>query len=126
MILIFGGVYQGKLAYVQQTYGVSADEVHYCTEVDTEIESSKKVIYEVDKWLYARCVANVPLEESILALLSICENKIIICNDISQGVVPVDGLMRAWREAVGRLMGRLSVEAEEVVRVYVGIPSRLK
>ena len=46
--------------------------------------------------------------------------------DISQGVVPVDPLQRAWREACGRALIYLAQEAGEVYRVFCGLPERLK
>jgi adenosyl cobinamide kinase/adenosyl cobinamide phosphate guanylyltransferase len=53
-------------------------------------------------------------------------DAIVICNDISSGVVPVDAVMRKWREAVGRTLAALSQKSDEVIRLFCGIPARIK
>jgi adenosyl cobinamide kinase/adenosyl cobinamide phosphate guanylyltransferase len=58
-------------------------------------------------------------------LLPDLKNKIIICDDISSGVVPMGSEMRKWREVVGRVLALLSKNADEVVRVFCGIGSRI-
>ena len=50
----------------------------------------------------------------------------LISTDVSQGIVPVDAVMRAFREMNGRLMLYLAEEAEQVVRVFCGIGRREK
>ena len=52
--------------------------------------------------------------------------RIVICDDISAGIVPVDPMLRKWREETGILMRKLSAEADEVIRVAAGIPLKLK
>ena len=54
------------------------------------------------------------------------ENKIIICTDISQGVVPRQKEQRDWREMTGRVMNYLAAEADEVIRIFCGLPHKLK
>ena len=46
--------------------------------------------------------------------------------DTSQGVVPIDKDVRAFREMNGRLMLYLADKAEHVVRVFCGIGKALK
>ena len=53
-------------------------------------------------------------------------DSVLIATDISCGVVPVDPLMRAWREACGRMNNLLAEEADEVWRLFCGLPQRLK
>jgi adenosyl cobinamide kinase/adenosyl cobinamide phosphate guanylyltransferase len=52
--------------------------------------------------------------------------KIIICNDISCGVVPIDSEIRLWRESVGRILTILSKHADEVVRLFCGLGTKIK
>ena len=54
------------------------------------------------------------------------KSRIIIIEDISQGVVPIDTKERAWREANGRVMALLAKEATSVIRVFCGIPQQIK
>ncbi len=54
------------------------------------------------------------------------KDKIIICEDISRGLVPMDKLERAWRETNGRVVNAVAAEADEVYTVFCGIESRIK
>ena len=51
---------------------------------------------------------------------------IVIMNDVSQGLVPMDADDRSFREANGRALIRLAESATNVYRVFCGIPSRIK
>ena len=53
-------------------------------------------------------------------------DKILLCEDISCGVVPIDPEQRAWREAVGRMNAMLAARAERVTRIFCGLPMELK
>ena len=52
--------------------------------------------------------------------------KILICEDISCGVVPMDAETREWREAVGRMNAALAAQADTVTRIFCGLPLELK
>ena len=54
------------------------------------------------------------------------KDMIFIANDVSGGVVPMDPVLRAWREACGRMNMKLARQADEVWRLFCGIPQRLK
>ncbi len=52
--------------------------------------------------------------------------SIIICDDVSCGVVPVDPALRLWRETAGRCTVWLAREASSVIRVFCGLATPLK
>ena len=52
--------------------------------------------------------------------------KILICEDISCGVVPMDAAERAWRERHGALLQQLAQRSETVIRIFCGLPQQLK
>ena len=54
------------------------------------------------------------------------KQSIVITTDISGGIVPMDPVLRAWREACGRMNTDLAARADEVWRLFCGIPQRLK
>ena len=54
------------------------------------------------------------------------KDKILIVNDISQGIVPMERELRDWREMTGRAMLYISKEADEVYRVFCGLGSKIK
>jgi adenosyl cobinamide kinase/adenosyl cobinamide phosphate guanylyltransferase len=65
-------------------------------------------------------------KEVFIRYNNLLQNKILILDDISQGIVPMDPILRQWREATGRAMLYLSKEAKEVYRVFCGIGEKLK
>ena len=125
MILIFGGAYQGKLDYALERFNLTDDDVYRCGERDGTPQN-KKIIYEIDKWILDLVTANADIEAAAREFIENNPGAIVICNDISCGVVPVDPVMRKWREAVGRTLAVLSQNSDEVVRLFCGIATRIK
>jgi len=131
MILIFGGAYQGKLDYALEKYGAGENSVYRCGIENIDTPQNKKIIYEIDKWILALIQAGYrgeKLQEELRRFKEsvINSDAVIICNDISCGVVPVDPNLRLWRETVGRLLAELSKKSKEAVRLFCGIPMRIK
>lgn len=126
MILIFGGVYQGKLDYVLERFSLTDNDVYKCDDENIGMPENKKVICEIDKWILALVKADVDIEEEVRRFISGYPDAVVICSDISCGVVPVDPVLRKWREATGRALGLLSRKSNEVVRLFCGIPTRIK
>jgi adenosyl cobinamide kinase/adenosyl cobinamide phosphate guanylyltransferase len=108
MKLIIGGAYQGKTQYARERY--------------PEIE----VITEFHLMILDMVKSGVDAVEKVKAALPEYADKVIICDDISCGVVPIDATARKWREDLGRVLAILSKESDEVVRLFCGIPTRLK
>ena len=126
MILILGGIYQGKLAYAQERFSLTDDDVYRCSEEDSAIPENKKIIYEIDKWVLALITANADVAEAVQRFIAANAEAVVICNDISCGIVPIDATHRKWRETVGRILAELSCCSSEVVRLFCGIPTKLK
>ena len=125
MILIFGGAYQGKLEYAKEHWNFSDDDVFFCEE-NLTIDLSKKVICGLEKFVYA-CVCKGVETKDVLAEYDVpLDDKILIADDISQGVVPIEPDRRAWRESVGRTLLWLGKNADEDHRVFCGLGQRLK
>ena len=125
MFLIFGGAYQGKLDYALERFNLTENDVYKCGETDGPPEN-KKIIYEIDKWILDLVKADIDIEKAVRQFIEINPDAIVICTDISCGVVPVDPVMRKWREAVGWMLTMLSRKSDEVVRLFCGIPTRVK
>ena len=125
MVLIFGGAYQGKVEFALEKFDLSEKDVINCTDSE-DIDFTCKVINNLDRrilgWVREETEARDELDE----VIEILRDKIIIVNDISQGVVPMEKELRAWREMVGRTMLYLSKEADEVYRVFCGIGQQIK
>ena len=125
MILIFGGVYQGKLDYALDRFKLAEHDVFKCSENEVSQPDSLRIIYELDKWILALVRAQADVSSLVQLFASSNKGAIVICNDISCGIVPADPTLRAWREAVGRALALLSKESDEVIRLFCGIPMRI-
>ncbi|MCL2401152.1 MAG: bifunctional adenosylcobinamide kinase/adenosylcobinamide-phosphate guanylyltransferase [Oscillospiraceae bacterium] len=126
MILIFGGAYQGKLDYALARFGLTEKDVFRCDDENADMPENKKIIYEIDKWILALVKTEIEPTDAVKQFIAQNKDAVVICNDISSGVVPIEPLCRQWRETVGRILARLSGESDEVVRLFCGIPTRLK
>ncbi|MGN0658238.1 MAG: bifunctional adenosylcobinamide kinase/adenosylcobinamide-phosphate guanylyltransferase [Emergencia sp.] len=126
MILVFGGAYQGKLDYVLDTYHLTEKDVYHCDMETMLINFDRKVIEGLDKFVLACVKEGIDARECLEDNLDRLQDKILIFDDISQGVVPVDATERAWREMTGRCMTWAGQQADEVVRVFCGIASKVK
>jgi alpha-ribazole phosphatase len=61
--------------------------------------------------------------------LTLCRQNpdlILICDEVGNGIVPVEKSERDYRECVGRVLCMLAKEADSVERVQCGIPHRIK
>ena len=125
MILVFGGAYQGKLAYARERFDITNSDVYFCDENSSAVPRGMKLIYELDKWVLALIKAGLDVDNEIKRFTLDNKDAIVICNDISCGVVPEDPIQRKWREFVGRALSELARESDEVVRLFCGIPTTL-
>lgn len=126
MILIFGGAYQGKLDFAIENYEIREREIYTCEMDSIKLDFDKKVINHAERFVYACVKEDFNAKEILEDHLEKLQDKIIIFDDISQGIVSIDPVERAWREANGRAMTYLGQQAEEVIRVFCGIGSKVK
>ena len=151
MILIFGGAYQGKLDYAKKTFDIetvcdcsngaapdfAADAicgidgfVKRCACNTCEALVEKQQVKEPGKQSEQQSPGSdqLPLEAAdwFDERREAWQDKILIMTDVSQGIVPMEPELRAFREMNGRLMLRLAAEADEVHRVFCGIGKRVK
>ena len=71
-------------------------------------------------------VQNKKAEEAILSWVATHPNTILICDELGNGIVPLEKMERIWREQTGRLMIELAKQAERVERILCGLGQRLK
>ena len=116
MVFITGGAFQGKLDYAYERFGLNKNEVYECTD-DTEPNLDKRCITHLERYVY---YCDTSPENRFR------DDAVLIGDDIFCGVVPIDVTERAWREESGRFYGRISTEADEVWRIFCGLPMKLK
>ena len=127
MKLIIGGFAQGKLDYVLAKYHLQENMVWDGVLPDnTALRDKQIIVNHFHQWV-KQCILNGGCpEEEILSFLDDYENCIIICNEIGNGIVPIDKFEREYRERVGRILIELAKRAEEVERVLCGIGQKIK
>jgi adenosyl cobinamide kinase/adenosyl cobinamide phosphate guanylyltransferase len=125
MILIFGGAFQGKYAYAKEKFSFTDDEVYVCSENEA-LCLDRRVIRGLERYI-AGAVARgeVPMEV-IRGEMEKLKDKIIICDDVCCGVVPVSQTQRLYREAVGKTLQLLARASDEVYRVFCGMGEKIQ
>ena len=128
MELITGGAFQGKLDYAKKKYGFRAKDICECTE-DALPDFTAPCLDHFEKYLrycLREGLAPVTSFKRADTYADAGAPKVIIMDDIFCGVVPADPEIRAWRELCGRSLTALAAGADEVTRLFCGIPKRIK
>ena len=116
MELIIGGAFQGKLEYAVKRYGLTDEDV-------CDLALGMPV---PGKRCYRHLEALSRREADMARYLPLFENAVVVCREVSGGIVPMDGGERAWRERHGTLMQELARRADHVTRVFCGLTEVLK
>lgn len=124
MDLYFGGAYNGKLKYIREDLNISEENIFYCK--DNKIDFSKKVICGLHIFIYNNIMKKTSSIEFIEENIDKLKDSIIICDDLSSGIVPLKKEDRIWREETGKVLQFLSSNSNTVTRVFCGIPQVLK
>lgn len=131
MHVIIGGAYNGKRKYVLEQLG---NRPYVICEGEIPIGAFSKqehvVITDFEKLVLSyRNHDELEIAEMIVRRLKQLHqqtNVICICNDIGRGIVPIEKEQRFIRDACGRVYQRLFQEANEVTRIWYGIPEVIK
>jgi adenosyl cobinamide kinase/adenosyl cobinamide phosphate guanylyltransferase len=127
MIFVFGGAYQGKLNWCRKNYKIREEDIFFCQkEKQAELDLGKKVISGIHFYIYSLLLKGKDPEKEMEELLPCLKDKIVIGDDISSGIVPMDQMDRAWRDHTGKVMQLLAKEADSVIRVFCGIGEVIK
>ena len=109
-VLIIGGAFQDKLKVALGYSSLSADQ---------DSEAMDKIIVNN----FQNYFKNNMDEEG---LLEKCRGKIIICDEVGCGIIPLDKSDRVYREALGRFLCDLAALSDTVIRVTAGIGQFIK
>ena len=125
MILIYGGVYQGKHEYAKERYGLDSSCFTGISKENINLDCIK-AIDDINSFVRLCVREGKEAKEELEARRSLWQDSILIMDDVSSGLVPMNAEDRAYREMCGRLTCFLAREADEVYRVFCGLPQRLK
>ena len=153
MELYIGGFSQGKLEYVQNKKAeeaISIAMVIDCAQsdyqktlqsIDNKIKNENAdvnnianvndivIINHLHLWvkdLLSEGMEESEVQSTILSWVATHPNTILICDELGNGIVPLEKMERIWREQTGRLMIELAKQAERVERILCGLGQRLK
>ena len=122
MMLMVGGMSQGKLPYALRVTGLSAQDV----AEDFAAAKEKPIFYGLHT--AARRAMEQGLDPATLMREALAANPdlLVICDEIGCGVVPIDPFEREWRDQVGRICCDIAKDAARVERIVCGLPQLLK
>ena len=112
----------GKKFYAEKLYGKF--ENVFDLEFD-EIKTSG-LILNLHIGIKNLMLKNINTLEYFKNKIEVLRNCVIIGDEISGGVVPVDKFERQWRIETGKIYQFLANEADIVDRVFAGLSLRLK
>jgi len=125
-VFIIGGAYQGKLAYAEKMLRVSANEFLAGDEISSDDFVKAKQVNRLHLFIKKMLVNGETEHEIIRFITDSINGKIIICDDICGGIIPLEISEIAYRETTGRVLCEIVKAADVVVRVQCGIGQVLK
>ena len=131
MILIIGGFAQGKLHYVKQSYvrcedGRKVAVLDGTLELPAETGALQVIVNHLYHYIREQLRQGTAPEVMIENFCKEHPDCILICDEIGNGIVPMEAEERIYRERTGRILEQLAAQAEEVVRVVCGIGQKIK
>ena len=123
MIMITGGVHQGKTAYAMRKFGLAENDIANGADCPFDELITARCItnyHELVKRLDDRCL---PFTEEL------CRSNpdaVIIMDEIGCGIVPMEKSERVWRENAGRYGCIIAANSVKVIRIVCGIPDIIK
>lgn len=124
MVLIIGGAWQGKLDWARETFALTDDDVFTCTGAG--IDFSRRCVVHLEEFTLACVDAGVDPVTYFEERADRLADSVLICSDVSCGVVPISVRLRLWRNETGRLCQYLAKRADRVSRIFCGLEQRLK
>ena len=140
MKLVIGGYAQGKLHYVLQNMTSQREQLNEPGQENQQetvildgtldlsrMAAEKKVIVNhLHRYIREQLRRGNDPEAAIMAFLEKYPDCILICDEIGNGIVPMEAEERIYRERTGRILEQLAAQADEVVRVICGIGLKIK
>lgn len=110
MELYIGGYKQGKLKYALTKYP----------------NAENRVCNDLHLWIREMLQEGQDAELEVIRYIEENPDCILICDEIGNGIVPVDAFERRYREQVGRILIEVAKRADRVERVICGLGQRIK
>lgn len=126
MELIIGGAYNSKLDFALNHYNLNKSDFQNGAECSLNDAFNKKGIYNLHLLIKRFIISGIDDYNKIIEKILSSNIEIIICNEVGNGIVPLDKIDSQMREYVGIILCLLSEKSSRVIRIYYGIPSVIK
>ncbi len=126
MILIVGGVFQGKRELAKRLWAEGNTGEPRIGQLLEEDDKEADII--ADYHLYIRTLLEQGKDAAAKTeeLLEQNPNLILTMAELGCGIVPMEAFEREWRETTGRIGCFLAAQAEAVYRVSCGVEQKIK
>lgn len=129
MQIVFGGAFNGKRHFVKQQ--LKMDEWSWYEGVCPESTGKPSVIAGLEIWVKLQLQYGVSEEQIMQQVVRISQQagtseQIWILTDMNRGIVPIDPVEREMRDIIGRIYQHLFADAQQITRIWYGIPQIIK
>ena len=123
MVLITGGVYQGKEEFAREHFPIASGANG--GRAKTEELYQADLITDFHLWIARELKGGKDPWEGTCRILEKNPDAVITVAELGCGIVPADAFDRNWREVTGRICCMLAKKARAVYRVSCGIGTKL-
>lgn len=120
MKLYIGGFGQGKAAFVKRTENIT--ELFEGGQDNIKLIKNYKAINKLNL-LIKRLLKE---KADVIGFVESLEAEVIICDEVGNGIVPIEKEEEEYREYVGRSCCILAEKSESVIRIFCGVGQVIK
>lgn len=130
MHIVFGGAFNGKRHYVKDQ--LKDQEVVWLEGRLPEQQETRRVIViaGLEHWVKQQLEQGYSEQQLMDQAKTIIDWKqgqqTWVLTDLNRGIVPIEPIEREMRDVLGRLYQFLFAEAESIIRIWYGIPQKIK
>lgn len=122
MMLMVGGMSQGKLPYALEKTGFGRGDV----AEDFSAACGKPIFYGLHSAVRRAMERGDDPAALMRRVMDANPGVLVICDEVGCGVVPIDPFEREWRDQVGRICCDIAKKSVRVERIICGLPQLLK
>ncbi len=130
MHIVFGGAFNGKRQYVKDLIQNEEASWHEGKMPQPLLRHAVTVIAGVEHWVKDELQQGATEQQLIAQVKKTVSAsqapQIWVLTDLNRGIVPTERIEREVRDVVGRIYQFLFAEAQQVTRIWYGIPQTIK
>ncbi|MGH2316894.1 bifunctional adenosylcobinamide kinase/adenosylcobinamide-phosphate guanylyltransferase [Planococcus sp. SE5232] len=130
MHIVFGGAFNGKRHYVKEQLKKQDIDWNEGRLPAPAAAETIVVIAGLELWVKQQLEQGLSEEQLIGQVRRTAGHgqaqQIWVLTDLNRGIVPTERIEREIRDVIGRLYQFLFSEAEEITRIWYGIPEKIK